>query len=292
MENICNFCNKIFTNKYNLLAHQKTTKSCLEKQGLKNKEYECEHCSKIFITNKRFISHIEKCNLKDKNELTKYKELFNQKEKEYRELFNQKEKEYREYKELLSKKDQEITIIKENIKDLKNQLKDANNTIAEIAKQPKSVSNNDNRIKNQHNITQTFDINDVNKISKILENHLTPNVLANGQKGLAEMLKTHLLQNEKGEPIYECKDVARQKFEFINKHGYLESDPKAAKLITSLNNANIFDVAHITGKKLWETEDGVNHDAQHVHMPKVTEVLDIKEDSSKFRSHLASITSR
>jgi len=134
MENICNFCDKIFTNKYNLLAHQKTTKSCLEKQGLKNKEYKCEHCSKIFITNKRFVSHIEKCNLKDKNELSKYKELFNQKEKEYNDLFNKKEKEYREYKELLSKKDQEIMMIKENIKDLKNQLKDANNTIAEIAK--------------------------------------------------------------------------------------------------------------------------------------------------------------
>ena len=127
--------------------------------------------------------------------------------------------------------------------------------------------------------------------------------MANGQKGLAEMLersssKRHLLQNDKGEPIYECTDVSRQKFEFVNKHGFLESDPKAAKLITSLNNANIFDVAHSTGKKLWETENGVNYDAQkftsfdNVHMPKVTEVLDIKEDSTKFRSHLASIISR
>jgi len=134
--------------------------------------------------------------------------------------------------------------------------------------------------------------NFVKRISNVLEHHLTPDVLANGQKGLAEMLKIHLLQNEKGEPIYECSDVSRQKFEFVNKHGYVESDPKAAKLITSLNNANIFDVAHSTGKKLWETEDGVNHDAQHVHMSKVTEVLDIKDDSTKFRSHLASITSR
>jgi len=143
-------------------------------------------------------------------------------------------------------------------------------------------------------LERTFrsDINDVNKISGVLQNHLTPDVLAGGQKGLAEMLKKHLLQNEKGEPIYECTDVSRQKFEFINKHGYIESDPKAVKLLTSLNNANIFNVAHATGKKLWETDKGVNHDAQHFHMTKVTEVLDIKEDSTKFRSHLASITSR
>jgi hypothetical protein len=125
-----------------------------------------------------------------------------------------------------------------------------------------------------------------------LKTILPPDVLANGQKGLADMLKKHLLQNDKGEPIYECTDVSRQKFEFVNKHGFIETDPKAAKLITSLNNANIFDVTHSTGKKLWETDNGVNHDSQTVHMPKVTEVLDIKEDSSKFRSHLASITSR
>ena len=313
MENNCINCKKKFSSKESLNLHLKTS-TCLKKKD--KKSFECEYCNKILSSYKRLLSHIDICKLKDKNDITKYKslsesnnkkakkykELFDQKEKEYKELFDQKEKECKEYKELLSKKDQEINIIKEQtkeyIQDLKNQLKDTNNTIAEIAKQPKTISNNDNRIKNQNsfnakvNIQQTFDINDVKKISNILEHHLTPDVLANGQKGLAEMLKKHLLQNEKGEPIYGCTDVSRQKFEFINKHGYIESDPKAAKLITSLNNANIFDVAHTTGKKLWETEDGVNHDSQHVHMPRVTEVLDIKDDSSKFRSHLASITSR
>jgi hypothetical protein len=319
MENtVCNFCNKSFKNKFTLLTHQKTTKSCLEKQGIKNDEYKCDYCLKILTTNTRLISHMDICKLKNKNEVTKYKslyennikqvkkykELLDKKDKEYKDLLDKKDKEYKdlldkkdkEYKDLLSKKDSEIFIIKEqtreHIQDLKNQLLNSNNTIAEIAKQPKTVSNNDNRIRTQNNIQQTFDINDVKKISNIIEHHLTPDVLANGQKGLAEMLKKYLLQNDKGEPIYECTDVSRQKFEFVNKHGYVESDPKAAKLITSLNNANIFDVAHNTGKKLWETEDGVNHDAQNVHMPRVTEVLDIKEDSTKFRSHLASITSR
>jgi hypothetical protein len=71
--------------------------------------------------------------------------------------------------------------------------------------QPKTISNNnDNRIRTQNNIQQTFDINDVKRISNVLEHHLTPDVLSGGQKGLAEMLKKHLLQNDKGEPIYEC----------------------------------------------------------------------------------------
>jgi hypothetical protein len=292
----CNFCNKLFKSKAVLGKHQKTAKYCLEKQGVKNENYKCQYCSKILTTQTRLNTHINICKSKDKNETNKYISLSEEKEKELK----QKEKELNNYKISISElkmeslmKDKLIEELKKMIEDLKGGLEKSNNAIFEIAKQPKTVSNNDNRIKNQHNnIQQTFDINDVKRISNVLENHLTPDVLAGGQKGLAEMLKKHLLQNEKGEPIYECTDVARQKFEFVNKHGYVESDPKAAKLITSLNNANIFDVAHSTGKKLWETEEGVNHDAQHVHMPKVTEVLDIKDDSTKFRSHLASITSR
>jgi hypothetical protein len=136
-------------------------------------------------------------------------------------------------------------------------------------------------------------VNDIQKITNVLETHLTPEVLCKGQKGVAEMLKQHLLQTETGEPLYECTDVSRQKFEFVNKDGMVEIDSKASKLITSLNKANIYDKAHSTGQKLWEKEDGsVDYQAQHVHMPKVTEVLEINQDSSKLRSHLASITCR
>jgi hypothetical protein len=205
MENIeniiCEFCNKTFKNKSSLLVHQKTTKYCLEKQGLKI-EYKCEDCSKILSSNKRLLTHIDICKLKVKNELFMYKSLcdnknknkkeYKDKEKEYKDLLNQKEK---EYKDLLNQKDREIIIYKDllNQKDqyMKNQLLTANNTIAEIAKQPKiisQVSNNDNRIRTQNNIQQSFDINDVKRISNVLEDHLTSDVLANGQKGLVDML--------------------------------------------------------------------------------------------------------
>ena len=286
-ENVCSFCDKQFKTKINLLTHQKTAKYCLQKQGIKNEQYKCPYCYKSLTTNARLISHINICDVKEtkvKKEKN-YKDEIAKKEKNYKDEIAKKEKD-------IVERDKEIEMDKKLINELKFMLEKATQTIAEIAKQPKSVSHNDNRIKTQNNINQSFDINDVTRISDILEHNLTPDVLANGQKGLAEMLKKYLLQNEKGEPIYECTDVSRQKFEFVNKHGFLETDPKAAKLITSLNNANIFDVAHSTGKKLWETDNGVNHDAQTIHMPKVTEVLDIKDDSSKFRSHLASITSR
>jgi hypothetical protein len=305
MENfICNFCNKIFKNKTTLQTHQKTTKYCLEKQGIKNDEYKCEHCDKILTTQTRLITHINVCKVKDFNskELQKYKDIIEEKDKElkHKELIIKKyeikekiqENTYKEkenkYKELLEEKDKKYN-------DLKNIFNDTNQTIAEIAKQPKTINNsnnshNDNRIKTQNN-TQKFDINDIKRINNVLESYLTPTVLAKGQKGVAEMLKEHLLKNEDGELIYECTDVSRQKFEFINQNGFIEPDPKAAKLIKSLSDANLYDVAHATGKKLWEKEDGtVNRDAQNVHILKVGEVLDIDNDSSKFRTHLANIT--
>ena len=107
------------------------------------------------------------------------------------------------------------------------------------------------------------------------------------------MLKTHLLQTESGEPMYECTDVARQKFEFRNVDGNMETDPNATKLIRNLGQSGIWNKAHSTGKKLWETDDGsVNRTAQEVFMPRVTEVMEIGKDSAKLRRRLASITAR
>ena len=293
----CEFCNKNFTNKSNLIYHQKNTRSCLEKQGKKSLIYVCNFCERKLSTNERLVSHLNICKgkIKVKNEENQKENQYKLKIKELEEFFQKEKEEYKsKIKELenILKKERSEYIVK-----IETMLIESNKAVIDIAKQPKTIntsnnnSHNDNRIKTQNN-SQIFDIDDIKKINGVLETYLTPDVLAKGQKGVAEMLKERLLKNENGELIYECSDVSRQKFEFINKYGFMEPDPKATKLISSLNNANIFDVAHSTGKRLWETEDGVNHDAQNVHMQKVTEILQINEDSSKFRSHLANITSK
>jgi hypothetical protein len=278
-DRFCSFCNKSFSTKRSLDFHQQTTKSCLEKQGKINTSNKCEYCNKILSTSSRLSTHLNVCMLKNREN-----NIENTIEK-YKEYISKIEKENEEYKLILKEKDKYISKIEE-------MYQKANETISEIAKQPKSINNTKNNKRIKANINN-FDINDIQRITNVLETHLTTEVLCKGQKGVAEMLKEHLLQNEDGKLLYECTDVSRQKFEFINKDGIIEIDSKANKLISSLNKANIYDKVHNTGQKLWKRDDGnLDYEAQHVHMPKVTEVLEISQDSSKLRSHLADITSR
>ena len=290
----CEFCNKFFSTKSNLSNHQKTTKYCLILQGKENiKKYKCDLCEKEFTVNQTLQEHHINClkiNYKYKENLKKQEEKYSKESKIKDNLINQLKSELKEKccETYLKLKEKDIYILK-----LEELLEKANKTIAEIAKQPKTTNNNSDNSVNNNYITNNFDINDIGKISNVLDNHLTSDVLRRGQEGIADMLKTHLLQTEKGEPIYECTDVSRQKFEFRNADGNIETDPKAIKLIRNLGRSGIWNKSHSTGKKLWEKEDGsVNHDAQTVFMPQVTEVLDIDKDSSKFRRHLASITAR
>ncbi len=314
----CQFCDKEFKSKNSLEIHQKNTKSCLIKQGKINIVYKCNYCEKILSTNNRLNTHMNICreklihkNQEYKSNIEEYKskikeeserkdnyiDEFKLKIKEQQEELDKFKVKIKEQQEELDKFKLKINDKEEYISKLEEMLRIANNAIVDIAKQPKNIHqtnmNSNNRIRTQNNIQNNFDIDDIQKITNVLENHLTPEVLCKGQKGVAEMLKQHLLQTENGEPLYECTDVSRQKFEFVNKDGIIEIDSKASKLITSLNKANIYDKAHSTGQKLWEKEDGsVDYQAQNVHMPKVTEVLEINQDSSKLRSHLASITCR
>ena len=63
-------------------------------------------------------------------------------------------------------------------------------------------------------------------------------------------------------------DVAR------NVDGNVDSDPRATKLLRSLNKSGIFDKEH-------KKDDGtVNRDAQDVYMQQVTEVLELGKNST------------
>jgi len=228
----CEHCDKILCTQARLNSHIEVCKVKLnkkkeekdeyikriEKENKENKEKD-EYIKRIEKENKEKDEYIKRFEQENKQKLKENEEYIRKLEKEKDDHIKRIEKENEEYKTRLKDKEEYILKIEE-------MLEKATNSIVEIAKQPKNITNtntnsNNSRIKTQNNIQNNFDINDIQKINNVLENHLTPEVLTKGQKGVAEMLKTHLLQTDNGDLLYECTDVARQKFEFVNKDGWI-----------------------------------------------------------------------
>jgi len=91
---VCNFCSKLFSNKVNLLQHQKTVKSCLLLQGKTEEEtsIECKNCKKL-LTLKYYKHHKIKCDA-EKEE--------NNKKKILEEIYNKNKNLEKENKKLKS----------------------------------------------------------------------------------------------------------------------------------------------------------------------------------------------
>lgn len=90
-EFICNFCNSKFSNKSNLVTHQKNAKKCLTIQNKENNEYICTYCDKNFTSKQNFSKHacIEKINILNE-EIQKLKEKLIEKDNEIETIKNQK----------------------------------------------------------------------------------------------------------------------------------------------------------------------------------------------------------
>jgi hypothetical protein len=72
----CEFCNKEFSSKGNLVVHQASAKYCLVLQGKTNTDFNCEHCSKIFTYQRNLTEHLNTCKHKKKKECEEKEEIF------------------------------------------------------------------------------------------------------------------------------------------------------------------------------------------------------------------------
>ena len=81
--NQCEYCKKIYNNKYTLEKHQRTTKRCLEIQQKLNDQVEiinfsCEFCNKTFTSKQTQIKHNLICPKKFEYEISKLKQILSE----------------------------------------------------------------------------------------------------------------------------------------------------------------------------------------------------------------------
>jgi archaellum component FlaC len=308
MSHECNFCKKTFSTKGNLLNHQAKTKFCLEIQGKSlSNLFTCGQCNKHFTSQQNYSNHLCEKNKKIEYEKQKKDEIkilqetlqkrwdeiavLTEKCRQLSETLQKQQDEIQSLTNHLQKRDEKIEYKDDYIAKLESKLERFENTIVDIAKQPKTTTNTNNSV--NHNINNRFDINNTERIGEVLKAHLTKEVIARGQEGVAIMISERLLKGPNGEPLYECTDVSRQKFEFINSDGHVETDPKATKLIRSIGKSGLCEHAKNASNHLWNKPNGqMDLEKYEVFAGNVTEVMQIDKDSTKLRGKLATVTAR
>ncbi len=113
----CEFCNKEFSNKSNMIAHQKTAKYCVEIQGREVLYFQCEFCEKKFTSRQNQIEHF--CKERKKIDELKSK-------RDYEEYIKQKYDS--NYKEFLQK----ISTLTNHISQLQEKLNEKNEYIEKL----------------------------------------------------------------------------------------------------------------------------------------------------------------
>jgi hypothetical protein len=312
----CQYCNKILSTVYSLKTHQKTVKSCLQKQGKQNDivNFNCKFCSKSFTSKDNLYNHYKICKEKMKediitDEVNKIKEEhkleLEKRNKEHRKELDKRNKEHRKELEKRNKEQSlEIKILKENhsleIIKLKEELcrlqgklsvlEENKDIIYEIAKQPKitNANTNNNKILS---INSYMDFNNTEHVKKLIEEKYDTKYLFQGQKGVAQFAVDYILKDDNGDLRYVCTDPSRQIFKYKDSEGCIKKDVEAKKLTGFLVNSGIQNKTHNVAIDFWTEDDGeINGEKCSTLLETAQSVKNIAEDNTVFKKELVNIT--
>lgn len=128
----CEYCKKEFTTKGNVVAHQKSTKYCLELQGKNlSDDFQCKDCLKKFTTQTNLNDHILIC----KKKLKKDNEEKEKTVKAFHEI---------ETYQLKEQHKKEVEILRDIISKLETRIEQYDKRMYEMASRPSSNTNNNN----------------------------------------------------------------------------------------------------------------------------------------------------
>lgn len=265
----CQFCSRSFNNVGNLQQHMRTAKYCLKLQGKTSEN--CEMCGKE-LSARSLANHQDVC---------MGKSLVQRKIKW--------EEEKVELQQELQSRDKQIAILEAQLKERDKQMESMNKqlqthhtSLVEIAKQRAIKTKN---IINNHHIYAPLDMSQ-QSVSAILEQHLTPEVIGDGQRGLAQMLHAKMLTDGQGKALYECTDKNRHHFKFLNTNGHVEHDPKASKLKKAMVDAKVGPRAIDKIMNAFQEDES----RMNAYLPKAIEINALGHNDAKFRQHLACLT--
>jgi DNA repair exonuclease SbcCD ATPase subunit len=234
----CSFCKKNLSSKSALNYHQKSTKYCLELQGIKKDLYSCIHCKESFTVKMVFDRHLNSCKTKKTVYLDMLKEELEESKKNIMKL-NEDIKILQNNKISLQKNIKEKTTIIEYQKldlDKKDQqIKQLQDTIEKLATQ--AISRPTSTVKNTQN-------NYIQQLQPVTEDDMKDNAqnltiehILKGAQGYAEYALTYPLKDR-----IACVDYARRKIKFKDQDGNVITDPEmnnlSAKFFNSIKDKN------------------------------------------------------
>lgn len=236
MENICEFCNKSFSNKYNLKRHHESTNRCKQIQQNQN-DFSCLYCNKIYGTVKSRDKHYLVCIHKKSNHIDELIKNHNKEIKEIKNSYQIKLKqeidkiknEYQNKIGNLENKIRENQInyqikIEENVIVYEEKI---NQNIMEFQREKMKILEEYNLLllnNNNHKIVQNNTINNNYNITlipftkdSIRTDDITIQDLKKGISGISNiLLKTITLDKAKGVYNYICSDPSRNMYKYFS----------------------------------------------------------------------------
>ena len=271
MSNTCQYCNKDFAHKRNLLKHQKTAKYCLQIQrdlNVINEEikiitYHCIYCDKHLTSKENLNNHHRIC-------INKIKKEFIEVETKNKDLSD----------EIIDLKHQ-IDILKTKNEMLEKQMDRSTTTVEEIAKQPKVQNTTNNKIL----IATPLDLS-CNSIKETIEANFSDEYLTQGQVGVARFAVDNMLKDENGKLKYICTDPSRQIFQYKSNDGTVQKDIRATKLTKALLESEIKRTSH---RLAWDKMENAGNEVFMTYTDHYQDIQALETDNSKFSKELSTL---
>ena len=249
----CEFCSKTFSSRSNLNTHKKTAKYCI---SLREPDIiSCDHCCKEFTTKKSLNVHNGLCKVK-------------------------KDKEHQYMKLRIVELEATLEAKIHEIESLNNVLLRSQACVEEIAKQPKTTTNN--KTTNKVSILTPLDLS-AERLKELVEANFTNSHLLEGQKGVARFTVEHVIKDEDGKLQYICTDPARHTFRF--REGETEiKDLRGKRLSTALAPPVMDKTSRLGMQAIKE-----NPELFCVYSDSQQNIRDMRDDDAEFRGELASM---